>query len=250
MAVLSEIGVLLHRIRVKLYPNYLQGVKGAYIARTNSEKSLSIEDVCTAMKTRGGFTGNYDNLVDHVRQYYEEVAYQLCDGYAVNNGFYSLKPNVGGVFESAIEACDRKKHPISFRFSIRSKLSNLIKHIEVDVDGVADGSGYIDKFIDFEEDSTNTIFAPGNQFAVYGHKIKIDGSDPELGLFFVPVDDPSKAVKVERIAENKPTKVTGIVPNTNSSNNRIEIRTRYSGAGYRLLREPRIITSSFVIEAA
>ena len=87
--------MLLHHIRVKLYPNYLKtansakGSHGAYIAKTASDKSVSIEDVCQILKTRGGFAGNFEALLDYVRQYYNEVAYQLCDGYTVNNGFYS-----------------------------------------------------------------------------------------------------------------------------------------------------------------
>ncbi|MCL1836166.1 MAG: hypothetical protein FWG46_01325 [Treponema sp.] len=37
---------------------------------------------------------------------------------------------------------------------------------------------YIDEFIDFDENSVNTIFIPGDQFEILGHKIKIAGDDP------------------------------------------------------------------------
>jgi hypothetical protein len=96
MAVINNVNEVLHRIRVKLYPNYLPGIQGAYIARTSNEASLTVEQVCAALKNRGGFTGSYDDLVDHVRQYFDEAAYQLCDGFAVNTGYYSIHPNVGG----------------------------------------------------------------------------------------------------------------------------------------------------------
>ena len=109
----------LHRIRVKLYPNYLQSVPGAYIARTNNEASLSIEDICAALKNRGGFTGDYHVLVDCVKKYYGELAYQLCDGFSVNTGFYSIHPNIGGTFDKVNEGHDIKKNPINFKFSIR-----------------------------------------------------------------------------------------------------------------------------------
>ena len=241
--------MIFHKIRIKLYPNYLQTGGGAYIARTNSEKTLSIEDVCSTMKTRAGFTGSYDTLLENVRQYYDEVAYQLCDGYTVNNSYYSVYPNIGGTFESVGEAFNRQKHSINFRFRAHSKLLNLIRQITVEVEGVADTSGYIDKFIDYEEDSASNIFLPGNQFAIHGHKIKLCGSGPEIGVYFVPVDDPAKAVKVERVAENSPTKITGIAPNTYHTYNRIEIRTQFSGSSDRLLKKPRTISSSFVVEA-
>jgi hypothetical protein len=87
-------------------------------------------------------------------------------------------------------------------------------------------------------------------FAVHGHKIKIAGDDPSVGLYFVPVLDPTKAVKVTRVGENNPTKITGIAPNTGHSQNRIEICTQFSGMTDRFLKTPRIITSSFILDQA
>ena len=85
MNITSNVGSVLHRIRVKLYPNYLPGVKGAYIARTDDEASLNIDQVCAAMKERGGFTGQYEDLVKFVKQFFDEAAYQLCDGLGVKS---------------------------------------------------------------------------------------------------------------------------------------------------------------------
>ena len=250
MSVIDDVSLILHKIKVKLYPNYLKNVKGAYIARTNNERTLDTMEICTASKTRGGFTGNLKDMYQYVNWYLDEVAYQLCDGYAVTNDFFTVHPNIGGTFESVREAHDHDKHPISFRFSARAKLHRLARAIEVEVEGIADSSGYIDTFIDYEEDSTNSVFIPGNQFAIHGDKIKIAGNAPGIGVFFVPVDDPSKAVRMTRIAENKPSKITGIAPNTGYSRNRIEIRTQFAGSGSILLKAPRTITSAFIIEEA
>jgi hypothetical protein len=249
MAIKTTVDEVLHHIRVKLYPNYLPK-GGKFIARTNNEASLDIEQVCAALKNRGGYDGNYDTLIEAVRKYYEEVAYQLCDGYAVNNGYYAIYPNIGGTFDSVKEVHDHNKHPIDFRFSIRTKLRNFIKNIAVEVEGMADTGGYIDTFIDNEGDYVNSLFLPGNMFAIHGNKIKLEGDDPACGVFFVPKDDPSKAVKVARIAENFPSRVTGIAPDTEHQFNRIEIRTQYSGVKDKCLKSPRTIASIFVIEAA
>jgi hypothetical protein len=96
MAIINNINEVLHKIKVKLYPNYLPGVEGQYIAKTNSEASLSIEQVCAALKNRGGFTGRYDELVDCVQEFFDEAAYQLADGFAVSMKYFSIHPNVGG----------------------------------------------------------------------------------------------------------------------------------------------------------
>jgi hypothetical protein len=73
MAIINNITEVLHRLRVKLYPNYLPNVEGAYIARTDSEASLSIEQVCAALKNRGGYGGDYEDLVEGVKQFFDEA---------------------------------------------------------------------------------------------------------------------------------------------------------------------------------
>ena len=250
MAIINTVKEKLHRIRVKLYPNYLPHVEGAYLARTVSEASLGINDVCAALKNRGGFTGSYEDLLENVRQFFDEAANQLLDGYAVNTGYFSIHPNIGGTFNAVNEAHDHDKHPISFRFRVRSKLRSLVENISVVVEGIADASGWIDEFIDTDENSINTLYTAGDQFIIHGHKIKVSGEDPTVGVYFVPVDDPSKAVKVTRIAENLPAKIIGIAPKTEWVENRIEIRTQFTGSGGVTLKAPRVIASSFVLEEA
>ena len=238
-----------HRIKVNLYPSYFSNVEGAYIAKTDNEKTLDIEDICAIMKTRGKFGGDYETLVSNIREYIDEVAYQLCDGYAVSNGYYSISPNIGGSFNSANEAHDPKKHRVGFRLITRKNLRELAKRVVIEVKGVMDKSAYIDQFMDKEEESLNHSFVPGNMFAIHGHKIKVAGNeDDNAGVFLVPVDNPSAAVKVTRIADNTPSLITGIIPETEFALNKIEIRTRFSGANDKPLKTMRTITSSFTLE--
>jgi hypothetical protein len=248
MAIINDVNEVLHRIKVKLYPNYLPNTKGRYIARTSSEATLTIEQVCAALKNRGGFTGSYDDLTDHIRQFFDEVGYQLSDGYTVSMKYFSVHPNIGGTFDSANETHNQKTNPISFRFRTLLPLQKLIDHVRVDIEGLADTSGWIDEFIDVEENLINSWFLPGDQFILTGYKIKVAGDDPSCGMFFVPVANPSQAVKVTRLAENTSSKIIGIVPDISFQNIRIEIRTQFGGSNTRLLKKPRVISSSFVIE--
>ena len=241
--------MIVHGIHARLYPNYLAN-GGAYIARAKNQSTLTIEDVCTILKTRGGFTGRYEDLMEHVKQYYQEVIYQLCDGYAVTNGYFTIHPCIGGTFNSVNEVHDSKKHPVSLRFGTRAKLQQILKKVDVKIEEIADGTGFIDEFRDFEDDSINDTFTPGNQFAIHGNKIKLAGDDPSVGLFFVSTDDPACAVKVERIAENSATRVTGIIPEVCHKHSKLEIRTQFTGTNNPALKNPRTITSSFVIEVA
>jgi hypothetical protein len=247
MAGINELTPILHHIRVKLYPNYLPTGKGTYIARTDSDKTVSIRDMCSIMVTRAGFDGSFETLYDYVCQFMDEVAYQICDGFTANLGYFTIHPNVGGTFVSPTEVHDHKKHPISFRFGALSKLRSLDKNIDVEVVGIAEEPAYIDQFIDVEDNLINTGFVVGNGFTIHGHNIKIEGDDPACGLYFVPVEDPTKKVKIPRILENNPSKVMGLSLSTGFSVNRIEIVTQHTGGGS-LLAAPRTITSPFTLE--
>jgi hypothetical protein len=246
MAALNNVDNVLHRVKVKLYPNTL-GVGGAYYARTDNEAVLTIDQVCAALVTRGGFTGNYGDLLENIKQFFDEAAYQLVDGYAVNMRYFSVYPNIGGTFSSTTEAHNHKKNPVDFRFRINSALKKLVKHITIEIEGLADCSGWIEGFFDPDEVS-DTTYSPGDQFILTGSKIKVVGDDPSCGVYFVPEDDPSQAVKVTRIAENTPSKIIGIAPKTNHQHNKVEIRSQFTGSVNRFLKTVNVIKSEFVIE--
>ena len=202
------------------------------------------------LKTGAGLTEITIFWSDYVKKFFDEAAYQLCDGFAVNTGYFSIHPNISGSLENATETYDRSKNPVNFKFRVGARLRNLAKYIDVVIAGIADCNAFIGDFVDNYENAKNTLFVPGSIFTIYGNKIKIAGEDHETGVFFVPVDDPSKAVKVERIIENFPGKIIGEAPKTKHRLNRIEIRTRYAGSKSTLLKAPRIIKSSFVLETA
>jgi hypothetical protein len=63
-----------------------------------------------------------------------EGAYQLCGGFVVNTGYFSIHPNVGGTFDKITEGHDAKKHPVTFRFRTRAPLRALAERIVVESD--------------------------------------------------------------------------------------------------------------------
>jgi hypothetical protein len=248
MAVINSINEMLHRIRVKLYPNYLPHVEGAYIARTDNEASLSIEDVCAALKNRGGFTGNYNDLVEYVKQFFDEAAYQLCDGFAVNTGYFSIHPNVGGTFDKVTQGHNPQKHPVTFRFRTRTPLRSLAEHITVEIEGLAEVSGYIDEVVDVNTEAVNETLTPGGLFSIAGHKIKVAGDKPEVGIYFVSEADPGLRVKVSgHLAENIPSKVIGVIPALSAGKWKVEILSQYT-TGSVFLKEPRAISFAGELE--
>jgi hypothetical protein len=252
MASPQTLGMILHRLEVKLFHNYLSHVEGKYVARIKTNRTVNVRDICQIMVTRAGFDGSMDTLNDYVNQFLDEVAYQVCDGFTVNLGYFTIRVKISGTFNSVNEAHDHKKHPLSFTFTILSKLLNLAKSVSVYIDGLADVNGFIDEFEDMEEHSVSTYFVPGNYCAVHGSKVKVEGTDPRCGLYIVPIKPPNTSgpdpapVKATRIVDNNPSRVTFEFPPTGHSENKIRIITQFSGSKT-LLKEPRIIESDFTI---
>jgi hypothetical protein len=237
----NSVTEVLHRIKAPLHPNYLANAPGAYIARTKNEAALSIEDVCAAPKNRGGFTGNYNDLVEYVKQFFDETARQPRDGFAVNTGYFSIHPNVGGVFDKAGDIHDADKHPVTFRFRARAPLRELANRVVVEIEGLADVSGYIDEFVDVDTGAVNEAATPGGQFSVAGHKIKAAGDKPEVGVYFVSADGAGPRVKMGgHLAENAANKLIGVIPALDAGTWKMEVVTQYT-TGSAFLKEPRAL---------
>jgi hypothetical protein len=242
---IGDLKDVLHKIKVKLYPNYLPDAKGGYIARTDSEATLSVEDVCAALINRGGYEGKYAELVDTVKQYNDEVAYQLCDGYAVSNGYFAVHPNIGGTFNDKNEVHDHVKHPINFRFRALKQLRELASTITVEILGVADTNGYIMEFTDVATGAVNETLTFMNQFVITGYKLKVAGDDPEAGVYFVM---PGTTVSLKAgLAENTPSRLIGMIPSGPNGIYKVVVKTQFTGSGGIFLKAPRTIESSFTL---
>ena len=248
MNLIYGVKTVMHRIRVKLYPNYLPGHENTFIARTDSEAVINTEQVCAAMFERGGFTGNKKDLITYIEQYNDEVRYQLMDGFAVSNGSYTIYPNIGGTFKNSDEKPDPKKNKLTYRFRPLGPMIEAAKATAVMIEGYADADGHarIYEFYDHYHNAVNEWFEVGGQFILTGSKIKIAGENPACGLYFIPAEGSQTPVKVDRPLENTATKITGLIPDIPFDKARIEVRTQFSSGT--LLKEPRVITSKFTLQ--
>jgi hypothetical protein len=245
----NEMKDVLHRIRIRLHRSNLPTAKGAFYARPVNEAALSVEDVAAALKNRGGFTGNYHDLLEHVRQFFQEMAYQLCDGFAVNTGWFSVQPVIGGLFESENESFDPKEHKVSFRYRTGAPLRNLAGGVVIEIKDKTGVGGRIDCFNDAESGSANKTVTPGGFFTLTGCKMKVKGKNADCGVWFVSAEDPERRYKVKKaLAENVSTKVIGLVPALPAGEYGIEIVTCYTIGG-KHLKQPKTVKSNFTVRA-
>ncbi|MDR0442655.1 MAG: DUF4469 domain-containing protein [Treponema sp.] len=244
MSITNPVEPVLHKVRVRLSPSNLPRDKGAFIARTNSEKMITVDDVCMSLKARGGFEGNYNMLIHNVREFLGEMAYLLADGYAVNMEFFSIHPRAGGLFRNKHESAAGRK--VKFSFVPREPMQRLGEAITI---GVVDSSvtrAVINRFVDVGSGAENVTLEPGSLFALHGYKIKVKGDNPKCGVYFVSTHD-NKSYKVKRVyATNTCSRIVSVVPPLPPGEYRIVIKTQFTIGG-KDLKSPRTIESGFTL---
>jgi hypothetical protein len=239
MAVMNEVTEVLHKIEAKLYPNYLGKGDGAYVARAKAEAPLSITDVCAAAKNRGGFSGQYEDLVEHAQIFINELVYQLLDGFSVQlGGFCSLHTRITGTYHGANDHIGAENLHVAFR-TLRH-LKELLLKVKIENEGLAGDGAYIDEIQDVHTESLNSALTPGNMVHILGHKIKVEGEESACGVWFVNQGDSSRTKITEHLGINRNTELFGLIPALPAGAYKVEIVTLYTGSGV-LLKEPRTI---------
>jgi len=236
----------MHQIEAQLYPNHLAGGENTYLAKNTKEKTIDVEAICAAMRNRGGYDGGHDEAVKTVNHFFKEMMYQLCDGFSVSTGWFTVTAHIGGLFHSVKETFDPKKHKVSFKFHMLKAMKALTSLIEITINGHIEDPAFISEFNDMEIHDSGNHFEPGHVCEIVGRRIKIEGDPVKVGLWMVPVLDSTKRVQITRIVDNGASRIQFIPVATDYEENRLEIRTDYSGSSTPLTA-PRTIISPFVI---
>ena len=238
MAAINEINEVLHKIEAKLYPNYLGKGEGAYVARAKAEAPLSVEDVCAGAKLRGGYSGPYEDLVEHAHIFINELIHQLLDGFSVQIGnFFSLHCKISGTYHGANDRIGAENLHVVFR--TLNHLKELLLKVKIENEGIAGDGAYIDEIIDVHSESLNSALTPGNMIHILGHKIKIEGGSPACGVAFVSQADGSFTKITEHLGINRNNELFGLIPPLNPGVYKLEITTQFTGSVP--LKDPRII---------
>jgi hypothetical protein len=251
LSIINNEDEVLHKLEARLYPNYLGKGEGAYVARSKPEAPLSVENICVSAKNRGGYTGNLSALIEHSNVFFNEMVYQLLDGYSVQIlDLFAICPRISGSYNSERDTIGSDKVRLSFR--ALGRLKGLLAKVKVQNMGIAGDGTCIDKVTDVTTGALNGVITPKGIFRVDGSKIKVYGDNIECGVYFVKdAPGPIYREKVQgNLADNTSTRITGIVPNIEPGRWKVQVVTQYSGSGGILLKAPRAITSTSVLTVA
>lgn len=228
-----------HTIKAYLYDNLLTPDPNDFTARVSSERSLSVADICHSAATRGGADVSDAAMSHAVELFLKEMAYRLCDGFAVNTGYFTAMPVVRGVFLNPNETFDPQRHTLQFQFTQGELMRREIEDVEVKIMGVAETGLYIGQVEDMKSRTVNEVLTPGFNLRVTGTKLRVVGDKPGVGIFFrETVTNTATKVDEGDIVVNNPSELMIIIPALPAGTYQLEITTQYS-TGNKLLKEVR-----------
>lgn len=228
-----------HTIKAYLYDNLLTPDPNDFVARVSSERSLSVADICHSAATRGGADVSDAAMSHAVELFLKEMAYRLCDGFAVNTGYFTAVPVVRGVFLNPNETFDPQRHTLQFQFTQGELMRREIEDVEVKIMGVAETGLYIGQVEDMKSRTVNEVLTPGFNLRVTGTKLRVVGDKPGVGIFFrETVTNTATKVDEGDIVVNNPSELMIIIPALPAGTYQLEVTTQYS-TGNKLLKEVR-----------
>ena len=230
-----------HRVKAYLYDNILTDDPNDFAARVSSERTLNIEDICHSAKVRGGADISAASMSHAVNLFLKEMAYQLCDGYSVNTGYFTAGTQIKGVFNSPKETFSDDKHGLYFLFNQGDLLRKELPNIEVSILGVAEAGSEIAQVTDVKTGSVNDIITPNRNLKIKGSKIKLAGEDREIGVWFINQSTQAATrVDASDMVSNNPSELIIVVPELVAGTYQLEVRTQYAVST--LLKQPRTAT--------
>ncbi|PZU80686.1 MAG: hypothetical protein DI529_16360 [Chryseobacterium sp.] len=230
---------ILHKIKAYLYDNLLtKDNPNDFIARTVSERSLNVKQICEVAVSRGGADVTSAAMEHATELFLKEMAYQLCDGYSVNTGYFTAGTQIRGVFDSPTETFNSQKHSILFQFNQGEKLRAEIPTIEISILGVADAASVILQVTDVKSGTVNDLLTPGRNLKIAGNKIKVAGENAANGIYFVNTTTNARTqVEASDMVINNPSELIVIIPDLTAGTYALEVVTQFASST--LLKEPR-----------
>ncbi|WP_042720675.1 DNA-binding domain-containing protein [Flavobacterium sp. B17] len=241
---------ILHRIKAYLYDNVLtKDNPNDFTARTTSERSLNVQQICLSAANRGGADISASAMEHATELFLKEMAYQLCDGYSINTGYFTASTTIRGVFDSPSETFNKDKHSIIFQFNQGEKLRAEIPNIEVEILGVAEASSVILQVTDVKSGSVNDLITPGRNLKIAGSRIKVAGNDPFIGVFFANTTSGARTMVDESdMVTNNPSELIVVIPALPVGTYNLEVVTQYSSGA--LLKDTRTATLDKILTVA
>lgn len=226
-----------HSIKAYLYDNVLTDNPNDFVARVSSERTLGVSDICSMAVSRGGADVSAPAMEHAVNLFLKEMAYELCDGYSINTGYFTASGQIKGVFDNSGEAFSTDKHTVYFLFNQGENLRKELSNINVEILGVAETGSEIIEVTDVKTSAINSTITPNRNLKIKGSKIKLAGTSADVGVYFTNQRGTVTKVDATDIVTNNPSELIIVTPALAAGTYTLSVKTQFSGSN--ILKEVR-----------
>lgn len=145
-----------------------------------------------------------------IEEFFEEVCILIEDGNAVNTPLFNVQPSFTGVFDSATDNFDAKRHRTKTNLTPGVLMRSASSKIKTQKVQVPDPQPFILEVSDVLSGTVNDQLTPGGVVQLKGGRLKLVTANPDNGIFLV--NEQGSAVKLAVIVENKPARLIAMLP--------------------------------------
>ena len=211
-------------MKYALRENLLTPAPDNYMAQVADVRSYTLDEIINLMMEKGSSVTRADAAA--VLQVYGEVcALLVANGAALNTPLMNASMSISGVFDGANDSFDRRRHAVNLNMTAGTLLRDALASVKCEKTQIASIDPYITEVKDVVSDTVNSALTKGGIVQITGSRLKFDAKDETQGIFFVP--ETGAPVRATVVAENKPARLTALIPQTLDAGIRyIEIRTK------------------------
>lgn len=234
---------MLNKLKGWIAPNTVTKDPNDKILVLDAAGKVGLDKIYEEM--RGEDTGLRQETIVHVVSLYERVvARLLMNGYQVNTGLFYAVPRFTGLIEGGRWNPD--KNSIYVSFNQDRVLREEIRKTEIEILSEKPDVMYV---IETEDKSTGRkdgSMTSGRNFSIRGSFLRIDGSDPSVGITFRDTETKEETkLSSDRFGLNNPSELLFIVPSLSEGTYELTIATQYTRGV--LLKKPRSVTITVTV---
>lgn len=169
---------------------------GKYIANTVTRSNMGLQEIVRKMSVKGTTLTEVD-IRAVIVLFRNEIIEALLDGNGINiDSFFSIKPSVGGVYDSPTDSFDRGKHSLSINMIPSGRfISDFERASKVERIDKAKKTPDILIVYDGESKSINQLVTVNSLIRLEGKNLAFDAEADDEGLY-LHSEDGLKSVKV------------------------------------------------------
>lgn len=215
--------------------------KGGKILVLNSAGSYDLNKIYKEMEKE--ITGVKHETIVHVTTLFLRIVAQLIvNGFSVNTGLFRAVAGFTGVIEKGVWNPDQNS--VNVNFIPDKVLRDAIRNTQIEIQSEKPNTLYILEVEDRLSGNTNGKITPGHNVFVRGSRIKVVGTDKEVGVSFTHSDGTIIKLVDDGVTINNPSELTLLLPSDMKDGDyEMKIVTQYSGSAM-LLKEPHVVTKN------